>query len=273
MTMIAGLIINNINGFNVDRMFIAGDSRVIRPSGQSEKFKSRFDSAQKVVQLTPNVVIGLAGDYRFIQTFKKLEKSINKLTLDRKPYYNQSSGILANIISQHLKSYGKENNYDETDFIYAICDFKTKKKRLYHFFYPLENLTPINEGLHLIGCDKDTRDIFMTKYHELRGKQITYNLNPQDTSLVTPLLGSFAELGCFEVGGTIICYEINNNTCIPIGSAIGFISEETKINLISNGYQENDNSWHRQVNGKEISKTTTDYSHINEKLEKELKSD
>lgn len=261
MTMIAAVRQKEILGTQVDKFLIAGDSRVVRQSSISGKYISHIDSAQKVIPVAPNVIIGLAGDYRYIDTIKKIRNQLNKINpITRLPIFMIFAlGIINNcnnIIKQASKS------FEDTDFLVAIYDYTTKSKKLYKIctltgdYYELKD-----DGLYLIGCDSEERKNFRTTYN---GFKKNFESQGKFFEMELPLLASFHEISSEYVGGIVSCYENKQGNWVSIGHADIHITDKTVLNSVADGSV--GDKWNRQVNGKTICESTINFDEIDKKL-------
>jgi|BioPla2DNA2_1021312.scaffolds.fasta_scaffold52483_2 hypothetical protein len=278
MTLIAGYKFKSTNG---EGIVIAGDSRVVKKT-KTQKLVSQTDLAQKVSILLPNVIIGLAGDYKYIDLYKTIEEEINRIDDYGKKVLEQDATKLAKVIAGVISDNFSPNRL-ETDFIIGIIDSSTKKQMLYKYETDFNNIKKLDEGLHIIGEDEKTRE----RFKELFNSQLqTYleqaynNYKIVDGNyFAPPLLIAFDELLKSQpqnVGGVIQCYAttVYGWACVCNTKFYWDDNSDNQVTLVSDTVD--GLRWKRQINQNnkitDINRTITDYEIIHEKLNKEVKT-
>ncbi|USK71778.1 hypothetical protein [Peribacillus asahii] len=267
MTMIAALNAKEWFGAKLNKIIVVGDSRITRPSKITGKFESQFDSAQKVIPLTPNVMIGVAGDYQFITVINDLKSYLEKLD-SGKQRYQRFIGFLKYEIRDFLIDKFKQGNYLETDLFIIVKNHESNVKKLYKLVLPDGIFVELPNGLHVIGDSAVNRKIFHENFEENIPVIMNGNMNVDDSAVISiPLRMAFNDIQSIEVGGRIHCFAMENRGWVNLGGAEIF---NDGMNSVATALGEN--GIVTQINGKEIEVLTGDYKVIDKKLGNNVKS-
>lgn len=268
MTMIAVLNIKDWFGLKLNKIIIAGDSRITRPSEITGKFESLFDSAQKVLPLTPNVIVGLAGDYKFIGDINDMQTYLESLDPSGKPRYQRFLYFLKREVKDYLISKFKKGNYEPTELFIVLKDYNTNNKKLYKLILPDGTFVEMPKGLHVIGDSAENRKLFHESYEKYIPVILNGNTNVDDSAAISiPLRMAFNDISSNEVGGRIHCFAMENKGWVNLGGAEIF---NNGMNSVATALT--DEGIVTQINGNQSEVLTKDYSVVNKKLQNNVKS-
>jgi hypothetical protein len=268
MTMIAALNLKSWFGQSANDIIIAGDSRVTRTSEATERFESRFDSAQKVIPLSPNILVGFAGDYRVANVLLDLQALLIQRDEKGKEKYKRFAKFLREEIKGYLLANFNKDEWIATDVLIAIQDYDTKKKRLHKLILPDGTFVEMKDGLHLIGSSAQERELFYLRYNQNIELVCNGNINVDSLEAKSiPIRVSFDEIKDEGVGGSIHIFALGNNGWINIGTGTDF---GTGNYFVSTALREK--RIETQLNGEVIQELTSDWNTIDDKLKKNVKS-
>lgn len=266
MTMIGTVKYEKIFGLKTNKFIIAGDSRITRPSELSGKLEARFDSAQKILELSPNILIGLAGDYKVVTLLANLEKKLNTIDVSGGLSYKQYAGFLKKDIKDYLV---KHFNPDwlETWLFIIMQDYKSKKCRLYTLVLPVGTFVELDEGAHFIGGDAQQRSDLQKLYSQNFELCLKNSIDIDNSSnMGLPLIMTVGSIETDDIGGSIVAYSMESNGWRSIGNVFSNDGQ----NWVSHSL--NESGWEQQVNGAVNARLTKDYFKVKNKLDNNVVS-
>lgn len=254
MTLIGAL---QVDGF----VIIAGDTRVSRASKITNELSSRFDKSQKVLQITDNIFIGLAGDYKAINILKGLSKHLNKNDWKGDYFWSYPHESLIGKISEFIKSRWN-HDYEESDFFVCLHDMRDKKRYIYKVLTSNFSSYLMDQKFNLIGSDSSVRAKVSEKFQIL----VTENKPNDITSYGNLMIMAMKSAEDITIGPFFIAYGLNANESIIISNATGYINEtnEGKVEWIGSTVRED--HWTTIVNGEAKNKIINDWDIIKKDL-------
>jgi hypothetical protein len=254
LTIVAAYGIGNDD--DIHSIVMVADSRVTRTSPYSGKFVSRTDTGQKLLRIAPNIVVGLAGDYRVVQLIADVSKKIQKQTA-LKPLFTNHSDILMSIIGKYLKDSWV---YKDTSLLFGLEDLQDGRRKIYLVEYPGFSPQRLGAGLHLIGSDEDTQKRFRKAFEA----QMDFVRPTTLEEYAIPLWSAMGEVYGPEIGGSSGCYILTQGQCIPLNHAL---SPDGGEHWIAN-IMDTNGTIIRQVNGKTVARTTDKFEDVDRALSK-----
>lgn len=237
MTLIGALL---VDGF----VIIAGDTRVSRSSKIPNELSSRFDKSNKVFQITDNIIMGLAGDYKVVNILKGLSNHLCKYDWKGDYFWSYRHESLVERISEFIKSRWKES-YEDTDFFICLHDMRDMKRYIYKFLTSDFSFHLMDQEFNLIGSDSCVRAKVSEEFQRLVDKN-----NPADmTSYANLMIMAMKSIKDISISPFFIAYGLDINESIFISNATGYIDETQDGQVEWIGTSVRDKNWTTIVNG------------------------
>ncbi|TYQ15423.1 UNVERIFIED_CONTAM: hypothetical protein Cloal_1871 [Acetivibrio alkalicellulosi] len=261
---IAGVIIHNDVINEKDYYILLADTRVVNKNNSRGILESSYESALKVIELCPNIIAGICGEYQILSVLKDISEEFKE---NPNIIIDMDINLLSDKIHEKIIDSFNLHMWSDTDMFLMVQDEKTKITKVYKYIFPDGQRVELKEGLHIIGGSAQLRA-------EIKKKYQTNFKEQEKCSFYTPnyyanqLLVLLKEIVDEDIGNDFITYYSDPKGGIRTLANYTIFKADAKIVSM----RREENIWEKRINSDISSELTNNIDLINEKLRKSFKS-